>query len=182
MGYLIVGKKIDVHDWRQVDGKQIPEQEIVDNVLRQASMGNIVLLHDGGGERANTVAALPKLIDRLREEGYQFVSVPDLIGKKRAEVMMPLSTEEKLEARADGFIFGIWHWFRLSIATVFIVGIVMVSGRALIIGILALIEKFRPDRLVRPHPPPAVPALIPAPTERTAIAQTLQTLLPSAPT
>ena len=73
---------------------------------------------------------MPQVIDKLREQGYQFVSVPDLIGKKRAEVMMPLSTEEKLEARADGFIFGIWHWFRLSIATVFIVGIVMVSGRS----------------------------------------------------
>src|SRR5260370_34505250 len=71
MGYLIVGQKIDAHDWRQVDGKQIPEQEIVANVLREGCMGNMVLLHDGVGERANTVAALPKLIDRLREEGYQ---------------------------------------------------------------------------------------------------------------
>jgi cellulose synthase/poly-beta-1,6-N-acetylglucosamine synthase-like glycosyltransferase/peptidoglycan/xylan/chitin deacetylase (PgdA/CDA1 family) len=179
MGYVIVGQKIDAHDWRQVDGKQIPEQEIVDNVLRQASMGNIVLLHDGGGERANTVAALPKLIDRLREEGYQFVSVPDLIGKKRAEVMMPLSMEEQLEARADGFIFGIWHWFRLSIATVFIVGIVMVSGRALIIGILALIEKFRPDRLVMPNPTPGVTVLIPAHNEETVIVQTVKSVLAS---
>src|SRR5467141_2397998 len=151
MGYLIIGQKIDAHDWRQVDGKQISAQEIVDNVLRQAGMGNIVLFHDGGGERANTVAALPQVIDKLREEGYQFVSVPDLLGKKRAEVMMPLSAQEKLEARADSFIFGLWHWFRLSIATIFIVGIVMVSGRALIIGILALIEKLRTDHLIMPN-------------------------------
>jgi len=113
-------------------------------------MGNIILFHDGGGERANTIVALPQIIDKLREDGYQFVSVPDLLGKKRADVMMPLSTQEKLEARADGFIFGIWHWFRLSIATIFIVGIVMVSARALIIGILALVEKLRPDHLVMP--------------------------------
>jgi cellulose synthase/poly-beta-1,6-N-acetylglucosamine synthase-like glycosyltransferase len=122
---------------------------------------------------------LPQLIDKLREEGYQFVSVPDLIGKKRAEVMMPLSMEEKVEARADGFIFGIWHWFRLSIATVFIVGIVMVSGRALIIGILALIEKLRPDHLVIPNPTPAVTVLIPAHNEETVIVQTVKSVLAS---
>jgi cellulose synthase/poly-beta-1,6-N-acetylglucosamine synthase-like glycosyltransferase/spore germination protein YaaH/peptidoglycan/xylan/chitin deacetylase (PgdA/CDA1 family) len=179
MGYLIIGQKIDAHDWRQVDGKQIPAQEIVDNVLRQAQMGNVILFHDGGGERANTVAALPQVIDKLREEGYQFVSVPDLIGKTRADVMMPLSAEEKLEARADGFIFGIWHWFRLSIATIFIVGIVMVSGRALIIGILALIEKLRPDHLVMPNPPPGVTVLIPAHNEETVIVQTVKSVLAS---
>jgi cellulose synthase/poly-beta-1,6-N-acetylglucosamine synthase-like glycosyltransferase len=142
-------------------------------------MGNIILFHDGGGERANTVAALPQVIDKLREEGYQFVSVPDLIGKTRADVMMPLSAEEKLEARADGFIFGIWHWFRLSIATIFIVGIVMVSGRALIIGILALIEKLRPDHLVMPNPPPGVTVLIPAHNEETVIVQTVKSVLAS---
>ena len=52
MGYLIVGQKIDAHDWQQVPGgRQIPEQEIIDNIMRQAEDGNIVLFHDGGGER-----------------------------------------------------------------------------------------------------------------------------------
>src|SRR5713101_2947993 len=179
MGYLIIGQKIDAHDWRQVDGQQIPAQEIVDNVVRQAGAGNIVLFHDGGGERAHTVEALPQVIDILRQKGYQFVSVPDLIGKTRAQVMMPLSPEEKLEARADGFIFGIWHWFRLSIATIFIVGIVMVSGRALIIGILALIEKLRPDYAVMPTPPPGVSVLIPAHNEESVIVQTVKSVLAS---
>jgi cellulose synthase/poly-beta-1,6-N-acetylglucosamine synthase-like glycosyltransferase len=93
--------------------------------------------------------------------------------------MMPLSAEEMLEARADGFIFGIWHWFRLSIATIFIVGIVMVSGRALIIGILALIEKFRPDHLAMPDPPPPISVLIPAHNEETVIVQTVKSVLAS---
>ncbi len=35
--------------------------------------GNIILLHDGGGDRAETVAALPILIDTLRAKGYRFV-------------------------------------------------------------------------------------------------------------
>jgi cellulose synthase/poly-beta-1,6-N-acetylglucosamine synthase-like glycosyltransferase/peptidoglycan/xylan/chitin deacetylase (PgdA/CDA1 family)/spore germination protein YaaH len=179
MGYLIVGQKIDPHDWQQHDGKPIPAQEIVDATLRQADEGNIVLFHDGGGDRSQTVAALPQIIDALRQRGYQFVSVPDLIGKTRAEVMMPLSTEERLEAQADGFIFGIYHWFRLGIATIFIVGIVLVSGRALIVGILALIEKLRPDHAVMPEPPPSVTVLIPAHDEEGVIVQTVDSVLAS---
>src|SRR5260370_4264677 len=98
------------------------------------------------------------------------------MSKESAVVMCRLATEEKLEAHAIGFIFGIWLWFRLSIATVFIVGIVMVSGRALIIGILALIEKFRPDRLVMPHPTPRVTVLIPAHNEETVIVQPVKSV------
>jgi cellulose synthase/poly-beta-1,6-N-acetylglucosamine synthase-like glycosyltransferase/peptidoglycan/xylan/chitin deacetylase (PgdA/CDA1 family)/spore germination protein YaaH len=179
MGYLIVGQKIDPHDWQLRDGQPIPAREIVDGLLQQADQGNIVLLHDGGGDRSQTVAALPLIIDALRERGYQFVSVPDLIGKTRAEVMMPLSTEERFEARADGFIFGIYHWFRLGIATIFIAGIVLVSGRALIIGVLALIEKLRPDRAVMSDPPPSVTVLIPAHNEETDIVQTVTSVLAS---
>jgi peptidoglycan-N-acetylglucosamine deacetylase len=179
MGYLIVGQKIDPNDWRQPEGKQVPAKQIVDNVLRQVTDGNIILFHDGGGDRSQTVAALPQVIDALRAEGYQFVSVSDLIGKTRAQVMMPLSTQEKLEAHADGFIFSIYHWFRLSIATIFIVGIVLVSGRALIVGILALIEKMRPDHAVMPNPQPSVTVLIPAHNEENVIVQTVKSVLAS---
>jgi cellulose synthase/poly-beta-1,6-N-acetylglucosamine synthase-like glycosyltransferase/peptidoglycan/xylan/chitin deacetylase (PgdA/CDA1 family)/spore germination protein YaaH len=179
MGYLIVGQQIDPNDWRQRDGKQIPAQEIVDNVLRQASKGNIVLFHDGGGDRSQTVAALPQAIDKLRENGYQIIAVPELIGKTRAEVMLPLTTEERFEARADGFIFGIVQWFRLGIASLFVVGIVLVSGRALIIGLLAFIEKLRPDHAVLSDPPPSVTVLIPAHNEENVIAQTVSSVLAS---
>src|ERR1700720_3460131 len=179
MGYLIVGQKIDAHDWQQVAGVQISEQEIVNNVMRQAEDGNIVLFHDGGGTRNHTVLALPRVIDALRAQGFEFVAVSDLIGKTRAEVMMPLSTGERLQARADGFIFGIYRWLRTGIATIFIIGIVMVSGRALIIGILALIEKLRPDHHVMPDPPPSVTVLIPAHNEENVIVQTVTSVLAS---
>ena len=130
MGYLIVGQRIDPDDWSMPDGKnQMPAKEIVNSVLRQSDKGNIILLHDGGGERAQTVAALPQIIDALRARGYQFVSVADLLGKTRAEVMLPLSAQEQFEARADGFIFGIFQWFRFGIATIFIVGIVFARNK-----------------------------------------------------
>jgi peptidoglycan-N-acetylglucosamine deacetylase len=179
MGYLIVGQKIDPHDWRQPYGKQIPAQEIIDGVLRQAGAGNIVLFHDGGGDRSQTVKALPIIIDELRARGYEFVPVPELVNKTRAEVMVPLSQREWLEAKADGFIFGLYHWFTLGIGWVFILGIVLVSGRALVIGILALIEKMRPDHTKEPNPLPSVTVLIPAHNEEGVIVQTVTSVLAS---
>ncbi len=52
---------------------------LVSRVVRQASPGGIVLLHDGGGPRKNTVAALPAMISRLRKKGYRFVTIPELL-------------------------------------------------------------------------------------------------------
>jgi len=179
MGYLIIGQRIDPNDWKQIDGKQVPAQQILENVLRQADKGNIVLFHDGGGDRSQTMAALPQVIDALRAKGYQLVPVPELLGKTRADVMLPLTPEEKFEARADGFIFSIVQWFRFGIATIFMVGIVLVSGRALIIGLLALIEKLRPDHTVLSDPPPSVTVLIPAHNEESVIEQTLASVLAS---
>jgi cellulose synthase/poly-beta-1,6-N-acetylglucosamine synthase-like glycosyltransferase/spore germination protein YaaH/peptidoglycan/xylan/chitin deacetylase (PgdA/CDA1 family) len=179
MGYLIVGQKIDPHDWRQPYGKQVAAQEIIDGVIQQADAGNIILFHDGGGDRSQTVAALPVIIDELRAHGFQFVPVPELINKTRAEVMVPLTGTEWLQAKADGFIFGLYHWFTLGIGWVFILGIVLVSGRALIIGILALVEKVRPDHDQRPARLPGVTVLIPAHNEEGVIVQTVRSVLAS---
>ncbi|MGB7493435.1 MAG: glycosyltransferase [Candidatus Acidiferrum sp.] len=178
LGYLIVGQRVDPDDWR-VDGPrpQRPANEIVEDVLRQANKGNIVLLHDGGGDRAQTVAALPLIIDGLRAKGYELTSVAALLGQTRASVMVPLTFRERMIARADGLIFGIFQWLRFGIATVFILGIVLVSGRALIIGILAIIEKLRPDHAKLASPPPGVTVLIPAYNEESVIVQTVNSVL-----
>ena len=179
MGYLIVGQRIDPDDWSLRNGKPIPAKEIVESVLRQAGNGNIILLHDGGGDRTQTIEALPQIIDALRNKGYQLVSVSDLIWKTRAEVMPLLSPEERFEARADGFIFTLFQWSRFFIGTIFFLGIVMVSGRAVIIGLLALIEKLRPDHAAMPNPPPTVTVLIPAHNEESVIVQTVTSVLAS---
>ena len=179
MGYLIVGQRIDPDDWSLRNGKPIPAKEIVESVLRQAGNGNIILLHDGGGDRTQTIEALPQIIDALRNKGYQLVSVSDLIRKTRAEVMPLLSPEERFEARADGFIFTLFQWSRFFIGTIFFLGIVMVSGRAVIIGLLALIEKLRPDHAAMPNPPPTVTVLIPAHNEESVIVQTVTSVLAS---
>ena len=47
-------------------------------VLDNAHNGAIVLMHDGGGDRSQDIEALPDIIDKLREQGYEFVTVEQL--------------------------------------------------------------------------------------------------------
>ncbi|MCW2997060.1 MAG: polysaccharide deacetylase [Solirubrobacterales bacterium] len=54
-------------------------ERIVRNVVSAATPGAIVLMHDGGGDRSQTVKALPKIIQRLRARGYGLVTVPELL-------------------------------------------------------------------------------------------------------
>ncbi len=67
-GETVLYWKVDPADW-----KRPPVAAIVANVVGHVDPGAIVLLHDGGGDRANTVAALPIIIDQLHAAGYQFV-------------------------------------------------------------------------------------------------------------
>ena len=52
---------------------------LVNRVIKQSTPGGIVLLHDGGGPRKNTVAALPTMISKLKKQGYRFVTIPELL-------------------------------------------------------------------------------------------------------
>lgn len=54
-------------------------QQIISSAVHGARPGAIVLMHDGGGDRSQTVAALPTIIRRLRQRRYTLVSVPRLL-------------------------------------------------------------------------------------------------------
>ena len=180
MGYIIVGARVDPHDWGEVNGGAPPPAEtIVQRVLADATAnkGNIILMHDGGGNRSHTVEALPQIIDGLRAKGYEFVRVSDLLGQTRAQVMPPLSHEEWVFARIDAFIFDTFRFLRTGIAFIFIAGILLVSARALIIGLLALVEKLRPAPAEHPEYEPEVSVLIPAYNEESVIVDTVRSAL-----
>jgi peptidoglycan/xylan/chitin deacetylase (PgdA/CDA1 family) len=63
---------------------------IVRRALAGAQPGSILLMHDGGGNRAQTVAALPQIITQLRARGYRLVTVPELLIKDPPPVGLPL--------------------------------------------------------------------------------------------
>lgn len=75
MGISVIQWDIDTLDW---EPGQTPDR-IFQNVVQHASPGSIVLQHSGGGNRSATVQALPRLIQQLKKEGYQFVTVNELL-------------------------------------------------------------------------------------------------------
>jgi cellulose synthase/poly-beta-1,6-N-acetylglucosamine synthase-like glycosyltransferase len=93
--------------------------------------------------------------------------------------MPPLSHEEWLFARADAFIFDVFRLFRAGIGFIFVAGILLVSGRALVIGLLALAEKLRPAPPENPDYKPSVTVLVPAYNEETVILDTIRSALAS---
>jgi cellulose synthase/poly-beta-1,6-N-acetylglucosamine synthase-like glycosyltransferase len=143
-------------------------------------LGSIILMHDGGGDRSATVAALPKLIEALRARGYTIVPVSDLIGKTRAEVMPPITGHQRYQAFIDSIAFFFIAFFNHFVIDVFFIGDFLMSARLIIIGICAIIDRFRRRRdFATPAYQPRVAVLIPAYNEAKVIARTIRSVLMS---
>ena len=182
MGYISVGLHVDAEDWQRpgVDA-------IVNNVLAGINTtnpdrkGQVVLLHDGGGDREQTVEALPRIIDGLRAEGYQFVTVSTLAGLTRDQTMPPLAPGS-LSRWADRSVFLtlglLGHFIRWLLVAAIALGI----GRLLLLGALALLNRAKERRRVPPalgDDPPLVSVLIPAYNEAKVIASSIRQILRS---
>ncbi|HEX4603062.1 MAG TPA: glycosyltransferase [Candidatus Angelobacter sp.] len=189
-GYITVGSKIDPNDWKKGQSSDEIVAEVMEQVQREATKGcqtraplycgNIVLLHDGGGDREATVHALPLMIQRLRDRGFKIVSVEELLGKTRAEVMPRLSPNEVMGARLDGYVFILGQWLAQFIVFVFFIGDVLMSARLLGIGALATFDRLRkPAPVGGPDYKPAVTIIIPAFNEEKVIANTVRSALAS---
>jgi len=185
MGYVVVGDNIDTDDWDEHPRKS--PQEITASVLAQLDnmktkpqfQGSIILMHDGGGNRGPTVAALPVLIDALRAHGYKIVPVSSLMGKTTAEVMPKITGVQYWRARADSVAFSILSFFGHFIVMVFFVGDVLMSARLVLVGILAIIDRLRKHREPTPGFAPRVAVLVPAYNEETVIVRTVRSVLNS---
>jgi len=186
LGYITVGDKLDPNDWH--DNPRRSAEEIVHDVLTNLppcatgnlACGNIILLHDGGGDRRETVKALPQIIDSLRARGFEIVPVSELMGKTRAEVMPPITTNERWAAWIDGLNFSLFAGISSFVIFVFFVGDVLMSGRLVLVGALAIFDRFRRRKtLFDPNYRPAVAVLIPAYNEEKVIEHTVRSVLDS---
>ena len=179
-GYYTVAMHIDPQDWSSpgVD-------TIVNSTISSAENGdgNVVLLHDGGGNRDETVAALPKIIEGLRAQGFTFVSISDLIGTNRDNIMPTVSSGEKFSVWASSSTVFVVDWFSRFMRFMFFLGIVLGTMRFLFIGTLANIQwlhsrrgKFRKyEKTYRP----TVSVIVPAYNEEKVIVRTVQAILNS---
>lgn len=76
----VVRWSVDSEDWKKPGPKKIATR-----VVKRVKPGSVVLFHDGGGDRAQTVAALPRILKQLKAKGYVFVTVEELYDVQRAE-------------------------------------------------------------------------------------------------
>lgn len=75
LGMRTINWDVDPRDWSSPGS-----EAIYANVVGHVQPGSIVVMHDGGGPRGETLAALPRIIDTLRGRGYRFATVTELLG------------------------------------------------------------------------------------------------------
>ena len=189
MGYITIGDKIDPNDWR--DNPRHSADQIVADVLSllppcapgDIRCGNIILLHDGGGDREQTVLALPRIIAGAREKGLQIVPLYQLLGRTRAEVMPPIPSNQRWIARLNLFGFVLFPLAFNAMTWIFFVGDVLMTGRLVFIGAFAIFDRLWPRRYGTPgdaaHYLPPVAVLIPAYNEEKVIVRTIRSALTS---
>jgi cellulose synthase/poly-beta-1,6-N-acetylglucosamine synthase-like glycosyltransferase len=177
-----VGLKVDPDDWQQP-----PADQIVQRVLAQINdpdpekRGQIVLLHDGGGDRSKTVAALPALIDALRAQGLAFVPVSELAGWSRDQAMPPVPADEAAPL-LDRYLFYAVSLASAGLTWLFLLTIGLGLARLILLCGLALLDRHRSLRRTTPAVPQdlSVSVLIPAYNEAKVIATSIKQVLNSA--
>jgi cellulose synthase/poly-beta-1,6-N-acetylglucosamine synthase-like glycosyltransferase/peptidoglycan/xylan/chitin deacetylase (PgdA/CDA1 family) len=171
LGQTAVGASIDSQDYLRQGVRRI-----VHNVLAGLPNGNIILFHDGGGDRAQTVAALPLVVAALRQRGYSLVSVPQLLGKTPDQVMPREHGWALWTSRLVAWTFIAWFSMVRWVGTIGILIMALLAFRAVAMGTLAVRHRRR-GRTPRPGTAPDITVLVPAYNEASVIGSTLDSLL-----
>jgi cellulose synthase/poly-beta-1,6-N-acetylglucosamine synthase-like glycosyltransferase/peptidoglycan/xylan/chitin deacetylase (PgdA/CDA1 family) len=182
MGYVSVGLHVDPDDWQRP-----PADVIVQRVLDQASdpnpdvRGHIILLHDSGGDRSQTIAALPKLIDTMRAHGYEFVPVSELARLTRDQAMPPVPPNS-LGRLVSLPVFMTLSWLGHLVTNLFFLAIWLGVARVVFLCGAALRNRQTEAKRVPPPLPEAPPlqsVLIPAYNEARVIVAAIRHILAS---
>ena len=172
-GYLTVLTTHDTKDWARPGVDQIVNAGMPDD-----GRGGIVLLHDAGGDRSQTVAALDRLIPELQDRGYTFSTVADIVG--RPSLNPPAGRWESLRGEVVLVVVGVATVAAGILVVLMTAAGVLVVGRILLLVILARRHARRVGSNV-----PAVPItepvsiVVPAYNERECIADTVRSLVNS---
>jgi peptidoglycan/xylan/chitin deacetylase (PgdA/CDA1 family)/spore germination protein YaaH/GT2 family glycosyltransferase len=179
-GYTVVGLHVDPGDWKR-PGTQAIVDKTVEQVEREDPdrSGNIVLLHDGGGDRSQTIAALPQIIERLEHDGYRLVPTSTLAGLDHDAVMPRIQGSDLAAVRADVAAFAAIGAGISALNWLFFFAIALGVARAVSLTGLALFP------LRRKLPPeadqlrPKVTVIIPAYNEERVIEASIRRILES---
>jgi cellulose synthase/poly-beta-1,6-N-acetylglucosamine synthase-like glycosyltransferase/peptidoglycan/xylan/chitin deacetylase (PgdA/CDA1 family) len=187
-GYYIVGLRVDPDDWQRLPDGQMPAPDVlVQRVMAElqpsgAAPRQIILLHDAGGDRHQTVAALGPLIDAIRAKGYTLVTVDQLAGMTPDQAMPPTS-RSSVSLWIDRLGFGFFRYVNMLLQSLFITAIVLGVARLAFLAILALWHRFtapgRAPPMLDAKTGPRVSVLIPCFNEEKVIVASVARILHS---
>ena len=189
--YIVVGEYIDPQDWDT--NETLPNgqrhrrtaEEMLESVRSQLEIekGSCILLHDGGGDRSETVKLIPMLVSDLTKRGYKFVTVSQLVGKTRADVNPPVTNTEALMVAmlaSDRIVFEVMYVFETFLTIIFMSAIGLGAGRMLFVTTLALIARRREKHVeFNSAFNPSVSVVIAAFNEEKVISRTIDAVLAS---
>ena len=177
--YLTIGSSIDPLDWQ----KGISADSIYARTLRQQDLGNVLLLHDAGGMRSETVKALPRIIEYFKKQGFKFVSISELMGRKRDDVMpKEVGLVSRYLENADYAVIMVSYAFDHFIYSIFFLALILSAFKIVSIAILAFLQHRKNKK--RPYVAPGiyeplVSIIVPAFNEEITGHKTVENLLKS---
>jgi cellulose synthase/poly-beta-1,6-N-acetylglucosamine synthase-like glycosyltransferase/peptidoglycan/xylan/chitin deacetylase (PgdA/CDA1 family) len=169
--YIIALADYDSGDWEKPG-----IAKIVRNATPPAGRGGVIMFHDSGGDRRQTVAALARIIPKLRAQGYLFVPLRDMLGLTRAEAEPAAPWLER--ARGTVFLWAVVLAFWLTGALGWIIGAVgiLVVARVLVVLPLAGVQVRRTRSRPAARFQPSVAVIVPAYNEAVGIERAVRSL------
>lgn len=175
LGYVSALSDVDSRDW---------ERPGVDAIVAASTpadgRGGAILLHDAGGDRSQTVAALDRLIPQLKAQGYRFTTVTEAVGLPVADQPAPATSSLAGQALlaavgvATAVVTGL-EWALVA------VGILVIARLLMMMVVAGRHRRQRRDPRFAWGPPVTEPVsvIVPAYNERECIAATVTTLVAS---
>lgn len=177
-GYLVTFTSLDTVDWARPGVARIVAAATPVN-----GAGAIIMFHDGGGNRSQTLAALPIIIQRLKARGYRFSTVTDALRLAPADV--PVSGSQRLAGRAllvtqraASYGAKVLAAGLIAMSVLSVIRLVLMMG----FGVAHRRRERREEEELRAAPPffPDVSVIIPAYNEAAGIAATVESMAESA--
>ncbi len=185
--YITVGESLDPEDWQKGEIQNFNADTILSRVIAEyqrclfnGDSANIILLHDGGGDRSQTVLATGMIIRYFKAKGYTFTTVADLLGKTRDDLMPPVNSNDYFKLRINYFwaetVYYATHFF----FAIFLVFMLISTVRLLILGTLSFLQRKREKLIIYDENIanyPLVSIIVPSYNEEVNIVSSLNNLI-----
>ncbi|QGN45898.1 bifunctional polysaccharide deacetylase/glycosyltransferase family 2 protein [Micromonospora sp. WMMD558] len=174
-GHVAVLADRDTKDWQRPG---VPA--IIEAATPQRGRGAVVLMHDGGGDRSETVAALERLLPDLTKQGYRFTTVSD--GIEAPASMVPTSLDNRVSGTALRWTQTGARWAAGAMEALLAVALVLGLARLAVQVVCAQrhVRRVRRPARGRYAVTEPVSVIVPAYNEAANIAATVRSLVASA--